>query len=326
MTSVLQFAVLALTVVGVFSTATVSDDPVLQREVEGNIAQALYQQQVIINALDDPAFSEAGCNYSTIKEIVSYELQDVKLQLGLVKESVSELAELLKNRPVSPPPPPVTPPVTPPLIPKDCSEAFAHGVNTSGVYTVQPLDDEGPIEVYCDMTTDGGGWTVFQRRQDGSVDFYRNWESYRQGFGDVDREFWLGNDNLHRLTTQAEYRLRVDLEDLDGNKRSAVYSTFRVANASDKYRLTVGGYSGTPGDSLSYHNNQVFTTKDRDNDKWSSDNCAVMRKGAWWYDGCNYSNLNGKYGSMSSDGIVWGTWKGYSYSMKRTEMKMKAKI
>ena len=92
---------------------------------------------------------------------------------------------------------------------------------------------------------------MFQRRQDGSVDFYRDWESYRQGFGDVDGEFWLGNDYLHRLTAQGKYQLRVDLEDFGGDKKSALYSTFLVADASDKYRLTVGGFSGTPGRSFS---------------------------------------------------------------------------
>ena len=91
---------------------------------------------------------------------------------------------------------------------------------------------------------------VFQRRQDGSVDFYRNWESSRQGFGDLSGEFWLGNDNLHRLTAQGEYRLRVNLGDFNGNTAYAVYDTFRVAGASYDYRLTVDNYSGTAGKQL----------------------------------------------------------------------------
>ena len=106
------------------------------------------------------------------------------------------------------------------------------------------------MQVLCDMTTDGGGWTVFQRRLDGSVDFYRAWESYKNGFGDLNSEFWLGNDNLHRLTASADVMLRVDLEDFDGNITYAEYTTFQVADEADKYRITIGGYNGTAGDSM----------------------------------------------------------------------------
>ena len=106
------------------------------------------------------------------------------------------------------------------------------------------------MQVLCDMITDGGGWTVFQRRLDGSVDFYRDWSSYKKGFGVLNGEFWLGNDNLHRLTAAGNVTLRVDLEDFEGNIRYAEYTTFKVADEADKYRLLIGGYSGTAGDSL----------------------------------------------------------------------------
>ena len=103
------------------------------------------------------------------------------------------------------------------------------------------------------MITDGGGWTVFQRRLDGSVEFYLDWKSYKNGFGDLKGEFWLGNDNLHRLTAADDTILRVDLEDFDGNKAYAEYTTFKVADEADKYRLLIGGYSGTAGDSMAFH-------------------------------------------------------------------------
>ena len=102
------------------------------------------------------------------------------------------------------------------------------------------------------MTTEGGGWTVFQKRVDGSVEFYRGWESYKNGFGDLNHEFWLGNDNLHRLTTVSDVTMRVYLEDFDGNIRYAEYTTFKVADEEDKYRLFIGGYNGTAGDSITY--------------------------------------------------------------------------
>ena len=117
------------------------------------------------------------------------------------------------------------------------------------MYTIIP-DGGKLIQVFCDMTTDGGGWTVFQKRSDGSVDFYRGWESYKNGFGDLNGEFWLGNDNLHRLTSDDDVMLRVDLEDFDGNITYAEYTKFKVADEGDKYRLLIGGYSGTAGDSM----------------------------------------------------------------------------
>lgn len=104
------------------------------------------------------------------------------------------------------------------------------------------------------MTTDGGGWAVFQRRLDGSVDFHLNWAYYKKGFGNLRGEFWLGNDNLHRLTAADNLTLRVDLEDFDGNITYAEYKTFKVADEGDKYRLLIGGYNGPmANDSMAYH-------------------------------------------------------------------------
>ena len=120
------------------------------------------------------------------------------------------------------------------------------------MYTINP-DDGSPMQVLCDMTTDGGGWTVFQKRLDGSVDFYRDWVSYKGGFGNMNGEFWLGNDNLHRLTAAVDVTLRVDLEDFEGDVRYAEYTTFKVADEGDKYQLLIGGYSGTAGDSMAFH-------------------------------------------------------------------------
>ncbi len=182
------------------------------------------------------------------------------------------------------------------------------------------------LQVYCDMETDGGGWTVFQRRMDGSVDFYRTWSDYELGFGDLAEEFWLGLRNIHRLTTtnSAEsHQLRVELSDFANTKRYTKFSSFSVGNSASKYVLNVGGYSGNAGDSLSYHNGMKFTTKDQDNDKYGS-NCAILFTGAWWYNGCHQSNLNGQYLVNSKDhkGIQWfSTWK--LDTLKYTEMKMR---
>ena len=135
------------------------------------------------------------------------------------------------------------------LSPKTLSRPLLKCSTTDGVYLVYP-DNRGPIPVLCDMTTEGGRWTVFQRRMDGSVDFYLGWEDYRVGFGNLSGEFWLGNDNLHRLTANATMMLRVDLEDYDGVRKYAEYTTFSVADADDNYRPTIAGYNGTVGDSM----------------------------------------------------------------------------
>ena len=137
----------------------------------------------------------------------------------------------------------------PELIIGDCSKLGQSGLASTGIYYIIP-DGGSPIQVLCDMTTNSGGWTVFQRRLNGSVDFFQGWESYKNGFGDLNGEFWLGNDNLHRLTAADDVILRVDLEDFDGNTTYAEYTTFKVANEADKYRILVDGYRGTAGDSM----------------------------------------------------------------------------
>ncbi|XP_028517410.1 ryncolin-1-like [Exaiptasia diaphana] len=174
------------------------------------------------------------------------------------------------------------------------------------------------------MTTDGGGWTVFQRRKDGSVDFYLNWQQYKTGFGNLNGEFWLGNDYIHRLTARTPSSLRVEIEHWDGTQIYAKYGSFSVGDESDKYRLRVGGYSGTAGDSLAWHNNWAFTTKDRDNDGHRG-NCAVERTGAWWYYHCAESNLNGKYlgNIVKAGGLEWQKYKSDYQSFKASEMKLR---
>jgi len=173
------------------------------------------------------------------------------------------------------------------------------------------------------MRIDGGGWTVFQRRQDGSVDFYRGRNDYKAGFGQLTAEFWLGNDKIHRLTASRPSSLRVELEDWNGVKGYAKYGKFSVGDEQAQYRLEVGSYSDTAGDSLAHHNNMAFTTKDRDNGRYSS-NCAVRYTGAWWYKSCYNSNLNGQYlGNKGGDrGILWNSFR-YPLSLKLTEMKLR---
>ena len=200
------------------------------------------------------------------------------------------------------------------------------GYTRSGEYRIKMTYNKTVLTVYCDQETDGGGWLVFQRRQDGSEDFYRNWEDYKKGFGQITGEFWLGNDNLH-LLTKDDQELRVDLMDFDGNTAYAKYTTFTVGPESENYKLTVTGYSGTAGNSLRWHNGKDFSTKDRDNDS-SESHCAQVHKGAWWYSGCHHVNLNGIYHlsfKVDHAGVRWYDWKRNSESMKKAEMKIRPK-
>uniref|UniRef100_A0A8D0YLF2 Fibrinogen C-terminal domain-containing protein n=1 Tax=Sus scrofa TaxID=9823 RepID=A0A8D0YLF2_PIG len=203
--------------------------------------------------------------------------------------------------------------------PRTCKELLTRGHILSGWHTIY-LPDCQPLTVLCDMDTDGGGWTVFQRRSDGSVDFYRDWAAYKRGFGSQLGEFWLGNDHIHALTAQGTNELRVDLVDFEGNHQFAKYRSFQVADEAEKYMLVLGAFvEGNAGDSLTSHNNSLFTTKDQDNDQYAS-NCAVLYQGAWWYKSCHVSNLNGRYlgGSHGSfaNGVNWSSGKGYNYSYK----------
>ncbi|XP_067114079.1 tenascin isoform X4 [Osmerus mordax] len=208
-------------------------------------------------------------------------------------------------------------------LPRDCAQAFLNGETTSGLYTIYLGGDESqPIQVYCDMTTDGGGWMVFVRRQNGKLEFFRNWKNYTLGFGDMNDEFWLGLANLHKITSAGQYELRVDLRD-GGEEVYAKYDKFTISEPRSRYKVHIGTYSGTAGDSMTYHQGRPFSTFDNDNDI-AVTNCALSYKGAFWYKNCHRVNLMGKYGDSShSKGINWFHWKGHEHSVPFAEMKIR---
>ncbi|XP_023149259.2 fibrinogen gamma chain [Amphiprion ocellaris] len=237
----------------------------------------------------------------------------------------------------------------------DCQDIANKGATTSGLYYVRPEKATEQFLVYCEIDSFGRGFTVIQRRRDGSVDFHKDWIQYKEGFGylspDDTTEFWLGNEKIHLLTATSSTIptvLRIELVDWDGNKRYADYNMFRIGSEADMYRLTYGFYfGGDAGDAFSgfdfgddpsdkfytSHNGMQFSTFDKDNDKYDG-NCALQDGSGWWMNRCHAAHLNGKYyqggrytekdaGEFGYDnGIIWVTWHNRWYSLKETTMKI----
>ena len=180
----------------------------------------------------------------------------------------------------------------------------------SGIYNITNFcgNCKSLPQGYCDAKSGGGGWLVVQRRKDGSVSFDRGWVEYEEGFGDLNGEFWYGLKPLHCLTSQGQWELRIDLTHANGTKTYLHYKQFAVGPASDDYTLQISQYKGIYpynafyGNIYKTLNGMKFTTKDRDNDLYSHDNCAVDGNGrngnGWWYNSCAHIQLNKKYSEV----------------------------
>ncbi|XP_065053480.1 uncharacterized protein LOC135682493 [Rhopilema esculentum] len=208
--------------------------------------------------------------------------------------------------------------------PRDCQSLRTAGVSTSGEYTIW-INGVTPTIVYCDMVTEGGGWTVFQRRQDASTVFYRNWNDYKIGFGNASRNFWLGNDAISELTKEG-VSMRIDMTLADGRKFYARYLNFKVGTEANKYKLEISGFSGNVQDSFgTRHNGKVFSAKDRDNDN-DNEHCAQFYKSGWWHDSCFSANLNALYPIDSNGGDMYINWMGIlGTAITVTDMKLRGR-
>ncbi|XP_034393881.1 fibrinogen gamma chain [Cyclopterus lumpus] len=236
----------------------------------------------------------------------------------------------------------------------DCQDIANRGGTTSGLYYVKPAKATEQFLVYCEIDEFRRGFTVIQRRRDGSEDFHKDWIQYKNGFGhlspDDTTEFWLGNEKIHLLTTSTTMPtvLRIELVDWQGIKKYADYTMFRVGSEGDMYRLTygyfLGGDAGDAFDGFDFgddpsdkfytsHNGMQFSTVDKDNDKYQG-SCAQQDGSGWWMNRCHAAHLNGKYyqggtytekdaGEFGFDnGIIWVTWHNRWYSLKETTMKL----
>ncbi|XP_029458638.1 fibrinogen-like protein 1 [Rhinatrema bivittatum] len=225
---------------------------------------------------------------------------------------------------------------------QDCSAVFDRGRTRSGYFRIRPRPEKEAFLVYCDMS-DGGGWTVIQRRSNGKVNFNRKWADYKLGFGlykGKNDEYWLGNDHILDLLSRDEMLLQIDLMDWQGETRQAIYETFRIKDEQDNYRLWVSTYSGNAGDALSGGSNteeqwsasvngMQFSTWDKDHDRFITGSCAKENMCGWWFNRCHAANLNGvyykngNYTGTYDNGVVWLTWRGLWYSLKYTVMKIR---
>ena len=215
---------------------------------------------------------------------------------------------------------------------KDCDDIWNKGYTKNGIFKIKPdqtCTSKLSFEVVCDLETVCGGYIVVQRRYNGIVNFYTNWNDYEKGFGSLTGEYWLGLKKLHRLTTNGDWILRVELEDFYGNTTYAEYTNFSIGDASTYYRLSYEEYRGIAGDSWQYDADAGFSTYDQDHDR-SNRNCAALYQTAGWYDNCDsyppYANLNGPYiGSPSSTytAMVWYYWKNKAEALKKSEMKIR---
>ncbi|XP_034486784.1 ficolin-1-like [Drosophila innubila] len=206
--------------------------------------------------------------------------------------------------------------------PSNCAEAKSSGIHEILV----PNFSSESFKVACDAETQEGGWLIILRRMDGSEIFYRSWNAYKRGFGNLDGEFFLGLDKIHALTTEDSQELLVIVEDFEGDVRFELYERFGIAGEDEQYALnTLGKANGTAGDSLVYHHGMKFTTFDRDNDNCKG-NCAEYCTGAWWYNNYHYSNLAGKYNDNTlNKGVIWDHFRGSNYSLKRAVMMIRPK-
>ena len=219
-----------------------------------------------------------------------------------------------------------------------CDDFHAANIIEDGVYPIYPSGSATYLHVYCELCQNNG-WTRIQRREDGSVDFSRDWAGYKNGFGEVSGEHWLGNDVISALTNQTACQLKVDLECFSGLQYYAQYTTFSVDDEANEYMLHVNGYSGTAGDSLAWnvnpliiHDGMKFSTTDNDNDM-RGDNAAEILQSGYWYNDVYSSNLNGEYwqdaavcASSSSWGsaacIAWLQLCGNGDAIRRVTMKV----
>lgn len=195
---------------------------------------------------------------------------------------------------------------------KNCLEVQNLGHNKSGVYTISPYElcPEHQVDVFCDMDTDGGGWTVIQNRDLSQGDFFRPWVDYVNGFGDLSHDFWLGIKHIHALTSQSPYEVRLDMTDFDNISRFATYDGFSLSDEAHRYEISFGEYSGGTDPAPDV------------------ENCAILWESVWWFKSCYTAHIEDEEQEGPNSKwleVMWGYWRGYNYPPKKSEIKIRPK-
>ena len=277
---------------------------VLQGQM-ANLQNEFQQLKSSIDATTPSPSSSSSSSSSTDSDVTLSSIRD------LFQETNEEIASTIKTV------------MTDLSTPKTCTKGM---ISISSLHTypytvIRPSNVSVLSTPYlCDTVTDGGGWIVIQRRTTGRTDFYRDWADYKHGFGSLDGDFWLGNENIYDLTCTGTFELRVDLK-YRGKSAFAQYSSFSLDNEENNYTLRIGTYSGTAGNALSYHKDRPFSTYDRDNDSYEH-NCAYRYRGGWWFVRCHWAHLNARWGLIGFGGPRWSTFSG-SNPVSFTEMKIR---
>eukprot|EP00111_Clytia_hemisphaerica_P012388 TCONS_00036375-protein len=210
----------------------------------------------------------------------------------------------------------------------DCADWMKLEYHQSGVYFIYYNREK--FKVWCEMIP-GKAKIIIQKRFDGSVDFYQNWEKYKNGFGDIGGEHWLGLENIHKLTKGRNMEIALQANSFQDETQYAVYKNFYIEGEDLFYQLNAGVFvEGTP-----YHHDWTvsadgmkFSTFDSDQDLADLINCAVTYPSGWWNERCFNINFNGVYQhsetlTSRARGIIWQAWKGYKKGLKSTSMAIR---
>ena len=158
-----------------------------------------------------------------------------------------------------------------------------------GTFTTSDMS----TNIYCNMTTDGGGWIVVQRnRKNSKMSFNKNWREYEDGFGDINNDFWAGLKLMNALTQNGQWEMRVDYQRKNNTWSYLHYNQFSVGSANEEYPLTVGRFTGEGDDRIAYHNGMKFSALGNDNDRRIGSNCAARYNSGWWYNNCRRIDIN----------------------------------
>ncbi|XP_067824299.1 angiopoietin-related protein 4 [Heptranchias perlo] len=318
--------------------------------------RALQSLEEKVGRIANGKKAESGLNYNTIRSMMEiqnrnidelltrikdqqWQLDKQSIQIKILQSNLQESKLQLKESPgwrsilkgrveVIPRTRSSTEPRLTDKLPSDCHQLFLEGQRTTGVYRIQPIGSQ-PFEAFCQMT-DEGGWTVIQRRRDGSVDFDRLWQAYKDGFGNLTGEFWLGLEKLYTIMRQGGYLLRIDLEDWENHTEYTEYP-FSLGSEATDYTMTLKSpISGTLKNAISESSGLRFSTRDQDHDLKFNMSCAKHLTGGWWFTTCGQANLNGKYFTSKprerlerKQGIFWKPWKGRNYPLKTTTMMIR---